>query len=301
MRDWADSYLATVERGKGTRTIKTLEVALRHLERFLVARQQKLSATTDQDLQVFANERMDQGNSPDSVRIYLIHLSGFFAWCRANGLAVPATGKIYLPRKKRRLTKVLREQALAFYMVAARDEPEPYATIIALLPLTGLRIGEMVSLTFDDVQIDGPWVLFRVEGKSKGERQVPLLPAGKPILLRYLREVRPDMRDNKWLFPGTKNRHLSVRSVQRRMAIVRERIGVPNLTPHILRHTYATILAEAGITGLDLQKILGHENATTSARYYSQNHRHIAPKLDAIPTPWANGQGPEPTDQEGNA
>lgn len=298
MEEWANSYLAYVGPTVAKRTAHHIATSLRHLARFMHGHKLKLADLTEDHIQQFANERIAGGNAPTSIKLYMMDIKPFLAWCRDHGLPIKATGNKYrVPKTKRKLTNVLREQALALYMQAARTLDEPYATCITLLPLTGLRVGEACSLRLDQVRVDGPWAIFRVHKKSLGERDVPLLTVGKPMLVHYLRYVRPQLTDNQWLFPADAG-HIKVRSVQRRIARIRDEIGVKHLTPHTLRHTYATLLVEAGITGEELQKILGHESATTTARYYHQDARKIAQKLDRqVSTAWASTPKPEGDDE----
>jgi integrase/recombinase XerD len=172
------------------------------------------------------------------------------------------------------------------YVDIARQVREPYATALLLLPLTGLRVDEMCRLKRQNLRFQAPWVLINVSGKSKAERLIPMLRSGNPILSRYLKKVRPKLGLTDWLFPGRNGRPIAPRGMQELVRGIRVRMGLDALTPHTLRHTYATILNRNGITGFDLAAIMGHQNLKTTSLYVHPSLEDLFGKLSDIDTPW---------------
>lgn len=289
MRRWIAAYQDSLKGVRADATVDSSGYALRKLANFLESHQIPLSRLTDAHLQAWVGAMVHAGLKPGSISLNTTHARAFVTWAQANKLPIPAQGVLKLPRVKKRVTDVLREKSLTAYMLASRVVEEPYSTAISILPLLGVRNFELITIKLADIRKQGRWAMFHISGKSKADRVVPLLPAGRPILGRYLSEIRPGLGDSEWLFPNKGGRHIGSRALQRQMRHIREQTGIEHITPHLMRHTYATLMAEAGISPLDLQKILGHENASTTAGYYHQSATRIAGELEQVPTDWATG------------
>ena len=128
----------------------------------------------------------------------------------------------------------------------------------------GLRVSEVVQLQVDD--IDSERMLIRVRsGKGQKDRYVPL----SKLLLEVLRTYWEFTRPTKWLFPGRKSNHfISPRTVGRACQQAAKAAGIrKRVTPHTLRHSFATHLLEAGTDIRTIQKLLGHKKLSTTAIY----------------------------------
>lgn len=136
----------------------------------------------------------------------------------------------------------------------------------------GLRISELLGLQVTDIDASRMVVTVR-HGKGAKDRQVPL--SGR--LLSALRSWWSAHRHPRWLFPGkTAARPLSDGNVQRIAGRVVKRAGLrKKATLHTLRHSYATHLLEAGVDVVTLQKLLGHSDLSTTARYLHLSTRQM--------------------------
>ena len=150
----------------------------------------------------------------------------------------------------------------------------------------GLRISELLHLQVTD--IDSARMVVNVrQGKGAKDRQVPL----SPRLLTELRQWWCSHRTKPWLFPGlvgeSRSRPMNVTSVQRmvKQIVTRAKLKKP-ASMHTLRHSYATHLLEAGVDVVTLQRLLGHNDLSTTARYLHLSRRYLAklPDLLALPT-----------------
>jgi site-specific recombinase XerD len=172
-----------------------------------------------------------------------------------------------LPKARGRpcgLRDALTPKQLATYYLSVEGTSDPIKTILLLLPRTGLRISEMCGLRRRDVvQRGGAWgIQFR--GKRDIERFVPLNKAARKSLRAYTSKDNPQ----DWLFPGYSGGPISpaaVRKVTRRMRQDRPALG--DLSPHVLRHTFATSALRSGADLRTVQALLGHKNIETTARY----------------------------------
>lgn len=201
-------------------------------------------------------------------------------WLRFRGVAETEI-RILLPsargRKGRRRDALSRE-ALELFLRLADAEREPLRTVLLLLPRTGLRISEVCTLHASNVrQRDGRTYLdFR--GKGDKHRLVPVGSAGAELLHAAVDKARGGP-----LFSLAAKRPIAPSTV--RDALVRLRAGQPGLetvTPHVLRHTYATRALAAGMDMPRLQAILGHESITTTQRYLHPSVDDLADAVDAI-------------------
>ncbi len=139
-----------------------------------------------------------------------------------------------------------------------------------LLYSSGLRVSELVSLDLGSLNLSQGWV--RVLGKGRKEREAPIGSAAEKALRRWL-AVRPQFSaksggSERALFLNNRGGRLSARSVRRRLAEARERTGIDNpVTPHGLRHTFATHMLDGGADLRSIQQLLGHSSLATTQRY----------------------------------
>lgn len=169
-------------------------------------------------------------------------------------------------RKERRLPVVLSKQELAQFFQAIKN---PRHRIILMTAFSaGLRVSEVVALQPAD--IDSQRMMIRVHGKGRKDRFTPL----SVMLLGILREHWQQTRPTKWLFPGKNPDHyLSPRSVQRACQRAAQASGIrKRITPHILRHSFATSLLESGADIRTIQMLLGHKKLATTVIY-----THVTP------------------------
>lgn len=150
--------------------------------------------------------------------------------------------------------------------IATRDH-----AIAMLLYGCGLRLSETLGLTLG--HITAAESSLRVLGKGKKERQVPLLPLVRQAIDDYLaqspyHEAKFQRSGNFPLFVGVRGRPLQQAVFRRCMQQLRRRYGLPeSLTPHALRHAFATHLLSNGAQLRDIQELLGHESLSTTQRY----------------------------------
>jgi integrase/recombinase XerD len=147
----------------------------------------------------------------------------------------------------------------------------------------GLRLNEVRHLT--PACIDSERMILRVFGKGQKERLVSLSPLLLGELRQYYREVKP----GQWLFPGKdRQRPISAARVQRACHTACRQAGLPRITPHTLRHCYATHLLEAGTDLRLIQALLGHHRVGTTAGYThvtTTGLQRVVSPLDSLPVP----------------
>lgn len=155
--------------------------------------------------------------------------------------------------------------------------------IVSLMVRAGLRVSEVVSLHKDDLLISerkGQVTIRR--GKGLKERTVPLSRLARLVLEAYLAE-RPSF-SNEMLFVSQTGSPLASRDIQRLVRNASNKVGIPSLvTPHILRHTFATrALRQTKMDLATLSRILGHENLMTTARYLHPDKARVDEMVEEL-------------------
>ncbi|MDE7547294.1 tyrosine recombinase XerC [Acetobacter fabarum] len=201
-------------------------------------------------------------------------LRSFFKYlARREGVENPAVSLLRLPRTKKTLPRPLtRENALAApdeiaSMAHTPMEEQRNATLFLLLYGCGLRISEALNLNIADLRtMEGSGVL-RIHGKGGKERLVPVLPAVCKALEAWRRR-HPAPAPDSPLFVGVRGGRLQPAIAQKAMREWRVSNGLPeHVTPHALRHSFATHLMEGGADLRVIQELLGHASLSTTQRY----------------------------------
>jgi len=251
---------------------------------------------------------------PEQIREFQIHLSQHkkVGWSSFNQ-AVCALRFLYrttLPRdwhvtmipfakKPKKLPTVLGPEEVKALLACAR--PLKHRVILTTLYAAGLRVEEALHLKVTD--IDSARMLLRVAcGKGAKERIVPL----SPRLLTELREYWRAYRSTTWLFPGGKpDSPLSATTVQRSCQRAAQQAKLTKrVTPHTLRHSYATGLLEAGVDLLTIGQLLGHRSFSSTLIYLHVRRPHLISTpspLDWLPVdqcPQETRPGEPPADQK---
>jgi integrase/recombinase XerC len=214
-----------------------------------------------------------------SLSRHLSTLRAFFRWACREGLVEknPARG-LPAPRVARTLPRAMTLPATE-QLLAADDEtgalPERELALFELLYATGLRVSEAAGLDLEDVDFASR--LVRVTGKGRKERIVPFGEPAEAALSDYLPSraavlaAHPDARDAELgepLFVNARGGRLTTRSMARLLKRRLRAAGLPaNLSPHALRHTFATHLLQAGADLRAIQELLGHASLSTTQKY----------------------------------
>jgi site-specific recombinase XerD len=248
--------------------------------------------------------RSPQHLDAEHLRQYQLHLIEHQAsWSRFNQ-AVCALRLFYaLTLQRPNLVPLIPfgKKPKALPAVLSRDEvrrlfdavPDPfYLTIVQTAYAAGLRLGEVLRLQVRDIDSQRGVLHIRA-AKGRKDRLVPLSPA----LLQRLRDHWRRYRPRHWLFPGHGPAgHISLGQVQR---VCRRAVQAAGITKkasmHTLRHSYATHLLEAGTDLATLQKLLGHNQLSTTVRYTHLEQSHLqrtASPLDTLPASPATEEPP---------
>ncbi|EJM7154894.1 tyrosine recombinase XerC [Vibrio parahaemolyticus] len=230
-----------------------------------------------------AGKGMREGMKASSLATRLSSLRSFFDFLilRAEMSANPAKG-VSAPRKKRPLPKNLDVDEVNQLLEVNEDDPLAIRdrAMMELMYGAGLRLAELVSVDVRDVQLRSGEL--RVIGKGDKERKVPFSGMATEWVGKWLR-VRGDLAapGEPALFVSKLGTRISHRSVQKRMAEWGQKQSVAShISPHKLRHSFATHMLESSNNLRAVQELLGHENISTTQIYTHLDFQHLAQAYD---------------------
>ncbi len=283
MEDPKDSFFRylTYERGASPHTIRNYMSDIREFSDFLRDKDYgedkfDLTKVTSDDIRSYLGSIVSM-REKSSVSRKLSTLRTFFKFLVKKGYidSNPASLVSY-PKAKRKLTQYLTVDDV--FCLLAMPERETTlgsrdAAILEILYSSGIRVSELVGLDVTDIRWEES--LLKVEGKGKKERIVPIGGPALSSLKSYLEMRTPegygisvDSMDNQALFLNSRGKRLTARSINR---IIKKYILLGSLSldvsPHSLRHAFATHLLEMGADLRDIQELLGHESISTTQRY----------------------------------
>lgn len=207
-----------------------------------------------------------------SIARELSTLKNFYRWLARNDIFEnTALSIISSPRRPKILPRALDVSETFEVLDIAGDFAKKEwqglrdIAIFTTLYGCGLRISEALSLNLGDI---GNNDFLKIRGKGNKERLVPLLPVVKERINAYLKACPYDIKNEEALFLGARGERISPRIVQRTLEKIRAYLGLPdNLTPHALRHSFATHLLANGTDLRSIQELLGHASLATTQRY----------------------------------
>jgi integrase/recombinase XerD len=278
-RELLDSFLDLIwaERGLSANTLKSYRYDLSQLALHLERRGQSLLNASREDLLHFLAARLQAGRSPRSLARYLSGFRQFYQWLLREGrIHNDPTALIESPKLGRGLPKALSEHQVVG-LLEAPDVDKPIGlrdrTMLELMYATGLRVSELVHLEVVNLGINQGVV--RVMGKGGKERLVPLGEEALAWLQRYLRDSRPGLMkggDCPLVFVTARRAGMTRQAFWHAIRKYAAIAGISQpVSPHMLRHSFATHLLNHGADLRVVQLLLGHSDLSTT-----QIYTHIA-------------------------
>ena len=262
-----------LERGLSENTLAAYRRDVAQYHEWLVTDGGDLLAADAAQLQLFLGKRLSAGTSPRSTARFLSSLRSFYRWAlRENLITEDPSLRIESPKQGKPLPKSLSESDVEKLLempdldrvVEFRDR-----TMLELLYACGLRVSELVGLTMSQVSLNQG--VIRVMGKGSKERLVPMGEEALLWLQRYTRGPRLDLlqgRPSDVLFPSNRGTAMTRQTFWYRIKIYGERAGIQShLSPHTLRHAFATHLLNHGADLRVVQMLLGHSDLSTTQIY----------------------------------
>lgn len=275
--------MMSAERGASRNTLAAYRADLDKLARFLARRRTDLLAATPEDLAAFSAHLAAGGLAAASQARVLSAVRRLFAFLYADGHRSDDPGRrLVRPRAPDPLPKILSIEEVnrliaTAHARAARGDLSPgaavraarMAALVECLYASGMRVSELVSLPASAARLKGPALL--VKGKGGRERLVPLHDAARRALAHYRDRLatlgRPPSR---FLFPADSDSgHLTRQAFARDLKALAREAGLPaaKVSPHVLRHAFASHLLDNGADLRAVQELLGHADISTTEIY----------------------------------
>ena len=276
---WAEAFLEMMaaERGASANTLRAYEHDLADASGFLANRGIDLTVARAEDIEAYFSELGARGLSPSTAARRRSSVRQFYLFVLGEGWRTEdPSRRVEAPRARRPLPKVLgREEVERLIDAAARKDGVGGARLAAMVEIlyaSGLRVSELVALPLAAVARDPAYLM--VKGKGGKERLAPLNEAARRAIKAYI-EVRgaflpKGRKDNPWLFPSHGHGgRLTARRFAQLLDEAAEAAGLdPHLvSPHVLRHAFATHLLEGGADLRVVQTLLGHSDIATTQIY----------------------------------
>lgn len=267
---------------------------LRHFESYLTILDRRPSTVQSylragRDFLAFTRKKTHNLNSKDVFRYLLFlkeqkGLSGSSLNQKRSALAILFRDILAIPlpkkvlkfcKKPKRLPEILTEAQVA-RLLQATDNLK-HRTILMTMYSAGLRISEAIHLRPNDIDSEMMQIHIR-DGKGQKDRQVML----SETLLTHLRHYWKVYRPKDWIFPGARSgRPINAASVQKTFKRAALKAGIrKHVTPHSLRHSFATSLLQAGVGLPYIQQLMGHSSINTTMIYL-----RVCPKSAEITSP----------------
>ena len=233
-----------------------------------------LSEVGIRDFRSWMSKKAMEGTSNASRARSLSGIKNFLSWLDKNGIMHNAAiNTVRSPKLPHKLPRPLQEKQTMEVLdsivlfsahkddwLGLRDR-----ALFTLLYGCGLRINEALELNISDLPREG---FLRVRGKGDRERQVPVLGIVETVLESYREKCPFAEEPSRPLFLGTRGKRLNQGMAQKAMRDLRRTLGLPeNVTPHALRHSFATHLLQNGANLREIQELLGHASLSTTQRY----------------------------------
>ncbi len=278
--------MLSAERNASANTLAAYERDLEDAEIFLEQKRKKLHSASSGDLQLYLSSLARRGLASTSQARKLSALRQYYRFLVTDKLRDDDPSSILdAPRRQRGLPKTLSIDDMTTLLKTAQDASENenlsapaqlravrMTAFLELLYATGLRISELISLPANL----GKAAMFTVRGKGNKERMVPFPPLAQDAVTRYrerLKKFKPEKSASQksvWLFPASGAiGHITRQQVARELKDIASLAGLDTkkISPHVIRHAFASHLLQGGADLRSLQQLLGHADISTTQIY----------------------------------
>lgn len=263
----------TIERGLSKQTIISYSAILRTFKEFLAAQSTEVREAGENEVRAYIRTLSEQGKSSASIAQVTSALRTFYTFLIDEGLLEKhPLQKIHSVKQASRIPKILtteQVQKLLDEIKTAKSIGLRDFLIFSILFTTGLRVSELCDITFN--QLNQSMHSIRVIGKGSKERQVLYPEALDAIFSAYLaefKEIHHQSKHSNLLFLTPQGAKLTRQLIYQRLQYYRRNAGISQrLSPHMLRHAFATHLLANGADIRSVQELLGHQSIATTQVY----------------------------------
>lgn len=270
LRDFL-TYLS-VEKGLSKNTIESYSIDLKKFQDFLSLKNKNFASFTRADVVDFIETLRNKGYSISSTCRFISSIKSLCKYLIIeNVIKEDPSENLQTPKRWERLPKSLTVSEVRSFLELDTPIDKPTmvrdSVMLELLYSSGLRVSELVSLKVEDINLEAGFI--RVLGKGSKERVVPVNIRAIGRLRGYLNKARQEIlkkRQSSYLFVTGRGRSLTRQRFWQTIKTLGRKKGI-DLSPHTLRHSFATHLLEGGADLRSVQKMLGHSDISTTQIY----------------------------------
>jgi integrase/recombinase XerD len=267
------SFLS-VEKGLSKNTVESYCLDLRKFQDFLSSKDKDFPSLSRPDIIDFIERLRNEGYSISSICRFISSIRGLCKYLLLERvISEDPSENLQTPKKWERLPKSLSVPEVMAFLEAHASLHKSRPTVMRdhvmfeLLYSSGLRVSELVSLKLEDVHLEAGFL--RVLGKGSKERVVPMNMRAIEKLKHYINQIRPMIlkkKNSSYLFVTSRGRPLTRQRFWQIMRTLGRQVGI-EISPHMIRHSFATHMLEGGADLRSVQKMLGHSDISTTQIY----------------------------------
>ncbi|NWF51851.1 MAG: site-specific tyrosine recombinase XerD [Nitrospirae bacterium] len=262
----------SIEKGLSRNTIESYLMDLKKFHSFLLLNNKDFTFFKRSDVIDFIETLRNEGYSISSVCRFISSIKGFCKYLIIESIMKEdLTENIQAPKRWERIPKSLSVSEVKFFLESDKAIEKPVMmrniVMLELLYSSGLRVSELVSLKAEDINLETGFI--RVIGKGSKERIVPVNIRALNKLRNYIKKERLEIlkkRDSPYLFVTNRGKPMTRQRFWQAIKSLGKKKGI-ELSPHTLRHSFATHLLEGGADLRSVQKMLGHSDISTTQIY----------------------------------
>jgi len=284
-RDFVREFLGyiQVEKGLSANTLESYARDIAKLQNWASKNHKQIEKLERKDLREWIARMSREGLAPSSISRAVSSARGFFRFLMLDGhIKRHPAEDLHTPQRLSYLPRFLTEEEMERLLLTPDISTDPGVRDRAMLEVmyaAGLRVSELCALKTGDIDIDT--ALVTCHGKGSKQRRIPIGKSAVHWLQRYLgirkrlgNEARPD------LFFGPRARPLTRQTAWSIIKTHAAHAGVPEISPHTLRHSFATHLMQHGADSRSVQAMLGHADISTTEIYTHITDLHMRKAYD---------------------
>lgn len=263
----------TVEKNLSLNTLTSYKRDVEKFLKFLILKNVSFKYIKGKNLIEYMMFLKKKGLSSSSIARNISSVRSMYRYLISKGAVNPAILNLFeSPKIERKIPETLNKQMIDRIIYASDSKKHSTRirniAILGLLATTGIRISELLFLKKEDINLKENWI--RVIGKGNRERIV-FFPEGiKPFLSQYVSQ------SGTFLFETKKNKPMTRQNIWKIVRASGKKVGLNiSLKPHMLRHTFATLLLESGMDIRIIQELLGHKSISTTKIYTQVSKSHL--------------------------
>jgi integrase/recombinase XerD len=271
-----------VEKGLATNTLQSYARDIARLDNWATGHRKRIENLARKDLREWIARMSRDGLAPTSVSRAVSAARGFYRFLMLDGhIKHHPAEDLNTPQRLSHLPQFLSEEEMGELLASPdvkTDEGVRDRAMLELMYATGLRVSELCALQSTDVDIHAG--LLRCQGKGSKQRRVPIGKSAIHWLQQYLgvrKRLGSDTKPQLFLHHGRSLTRQAAWSIVKAHA---ERAGVPDISPHTLRHSFATHLLQHGADSRSVQALLGHADISTTQIYTHITDVHMRKAYD---------------------